>query len=86
MTEPTKIFSTERGASAQNIQAIEAYLDRLVSALRQGEFPVNLEKITNVFDRVLIEESPLLDISPNKLLDLYSDSRNNDVGFRVVCN
>jgi formylglycine-generating enzyme required for sulfatase activity len=86
MTEPTKISSTERGASAQNIQEIEAYLDKLVSALRQGEFPVNLEKVTNVFDRVLIEESPLLDIPSNKLLTLYNDTPRVLVAYSIEAN
>ncbi len=86
MTEPTKISSTERGASAQNIQEIEAYLDKLVSALRQGEFPVNLGRVTNVFDRVLIEESPLLDISPNKLLTLYNDTPRVLAAYSIEAN
>jgi formylglycine-generating enzyme required for sulfatase activity len=65
MTEPSSI--------ARHIQELEAYLLNLVDALQRGELPVNLRRVTQVFDQILIEDLPRLDLSPKKLIDIYND-------------
>lgn len=57
---------------AQKLQSIEAYLHTLVAALQRGEFPVNLQNISQVFDQA-IGELPRLSLPPDKFCDFYND-------------
>lgn len=57
---------------AQKLQSIEAYLHSLVDSLQQGKFPVNIKKISQVFDNA-ITEIPRLSLPPEKFCTLYND-------------
>jgi formylglycine-generating enzyme required for sulfatase activity len=65
MTEPSSI--------ARHIQELESYLVNLVEALQRGELPVNLRRVTQVFDQILIQDIPRLDLPPKKIIDIYND-------------
>jgi hypothetical protein len=57
---------------AQKLQSIEAYLNSLVDSLQQGKFPVNIKKISQIFDKA-ITEIPRLSLPPEKFCTLYND-------------
>jgi tetratricopeptide (TPR) repeat protein len=60
---------------AQKLQEIEALIASLVTALQQGELPVNLKNISQVFDRA-IEELPRLSLPSEKFCAVYNDIPN----------
>jgi formylglycine-generating enzyme required for sulfatase activity len=78
MTEPSSI--------ARHIQELEAYLTNLVDALQRGELPVNLRRVTQVFDQILIEDLPRLDLSPKKLIDIYNDVPSVLAAYTIEAN
>jgi formylglycine-generating enzyme required for sulfatase activity len=78
MTEPSSI--------ARHIQELEAYLTNLVDALQRGELPVNLRRVTQVFDQILIEDLPRLDLSPKKLIDIYNDVPSVLAAYTIESN
>jgi hypothetical protein len=57
---------------AQKLQSIEAHLTSLEDSLQQGKFPVNIKKISQVFDKA-ITEIPRLSLPPEKFCTLYND-------------
>jgi hypothetical protein len=65
MTEPRPI--------AQQLQQIEVYLDNLVESLRRGELPVNLQRVSQVFDRTITQDLPRLKLSPEQFVTTYND-------------
>jgi formylglycine-generating enzyme required for sulfatase activity len=78
MTEPSSI--------ARHIQELEAYLTNLVDALQRGELPVNLRRVTQVFDQILIEDLPRLDLPPKKLIDIYNDVPSVLAAYTIEAN
>jgi hypothetical protein len=64
---------TESRPIAQHIQEIEAYLENLVEALRRGELPVNLQRISQVFDRTVTQDLPRLTLNPEQFVTTYND-------------
>jgi hypothetical protein len=78
MTEPTPI--------AQHIQELEAYLDKFLVALQRGELPVNLQRITQVFDRILTADLPRLHLSPEKMVATYNDVPSLLAAYAIETN
>jgi hypothetical protein len=78
MTEPTPI--------AQHIQELEAYLDKLLVALQRGELPVNLQRVTQVFDRILTTDLPRLNLTPEKLVATYNDVPSLLAAYAIEAN
>jgi tetratricopeptide (TPR) repeat protein len=60
---------------AQKLQAIEAYLQNLTTALQQGKFPVNIQNISQVFDQA-ITAIPRINMPSEKFCDIYNDLPN----------
>jgi hypothetical protein len=73
-------------AIAQHIQELEAYLDNLLVALQRGEFPVNLQRVTQVFDRILIEDLPRLNLTPEKLVATYNEVPSLLAAYSIEAN
>jgi hypothetical protein len=73
-------------AIAQHIQELEAYLDNLLVALQRGEFPVNLQRVTQVFDRILTTDLPRLNLTPEKLVATYNDVPNLLAAYSIEAN
>jgi formylglycine-generating enzyme required for sulfatase activity len=78
MTEPSSI--------ARHIQELETYLTNLVEALQRGELPVNLRRVTQVFDQILSEDLPRLDLPPKKLIDIYNDVPSVLAAYTIEAN
>jgi formylglycine-generating enzyme required for sulfatase activity len=78
MTEPSSI--------ARHIQELEAYITNLVDALHRGELPVNLRRVTQVFDQILIQDLPRLDLPPKKLIDIYNDIPSILAAYTIEAN
>ncbi|WP_310483124.1 hypothetical protein [Chamaesiphon sp. VAR_48_metabat_403] len=64
---------TEVRTVARQIQQLEIYLNNLVSALTRGELPVNLQPVTQIFDNAIASISPVLNLSPDRFIELYND-------------
>lgn len=94
MTDPTPKKSNEdaselitKGTSfARHIQELEAYLDNLLVALQRGEFPVNLQRVTQVFDRILTADLPRLNLTPEKLVATYHDVPSLLAAYSIEAN
>jgi hypothetical protein len=88
MTEPTlktSIAVTDK-AIAQRIQELEAYFDNLLVSLQRGEFPVNLQRVTQVFDRILTTELPRLNLTPEKLVATYNEVPSLLAAYSIEAN
>jgi hypothetical protein len=77
---------TESRPLAQHMQEIEAYLDNLVEALRRGELPVNLQRVSQVFDRTITQDLPRLEITPEQFVTTYNDAPNVLVAYAIEAN
>jgi hypothetical protein len=97
MTDSTPNKSSDEDASrpiaegaskaiAQHIQELEAYLDNLLVALQRGEFPVNLQRVTQVFDRILTEDLPRLSLTPEKLVATYNEVPSLLAAYSIEAN
>jgi hypothetical protein len=89
MTDSTPNKSSDEDTSrpiAQHIQELEAYLDNLLVALQRGEFPVNLQRVTQVFDRILTEDLPRLSLTPEKLVATYNDVPSLLAAYSIEAN
>jgi hypothetical protein len=94
MTEPTPNTSNTGKAIdedtsrpiALHIQELEAYLDNLLVALQHGEFPVNLQRVTQVFDRILTADLPRLSLTPEKLVAIYNDVPSLLAAYSIEAN
>jgi hypothetical protein len=73
-------------AIAQHIQELEAYLDNLLVSLQRGEFPVNLQRVTQVFDRILTVDLPRLHLPPEKLVATYNDTPSLLAAYSIEAN
>jgi hypothetical protein len=71
---------------AQHIQELEAYLDNLLVALQRGELPVNLQRVTQVFDRILTADLPHLSLTPEKLVATYNDVPSLLAAYSIEAN
>jgi hypothetical protein len=78
--------STTNEAIAQHIQELEAYLDNLLVALQRGELPVNLRRVTQVFDRILTTDIPRLSLTPEKLIATYNDVPSLLAAYSIEAN
>jgi hypothetical protein len=89
MTDSTPNKSSDEDTSrpiAQHIQELEAYLDNLLVALQRGEFPVNLQRVTQVFDRILTADLPHLSLTPEKLVATYNDVPSLLAAYSIEAN
>jgi hypothetical protein len=66
-----------------DIQSLESYLDRLVESLQRGELPVNLKPVTQVFDRLILDSKPSIDLAADKFVELYNDVPNILTGYAI---
>jgi hypothetical protein len=64
---------TEARTVARQIQQLEIYLNNLVSALTRGELPVNLQPVTQIFDRAIASIPPILNLPQDRFIELYND-------------
>jgi hypothetical protein len=64
---------TEVRTVARQIQQLEIYLNNLVSALTRGELPVNLQPVTQIFDRAISSITPTLNLPQDRFIELYND-------------
>jgi hypothetical protein len=64
---------TEVLTVARQIQQLEIYLNNLVSALTRGELPVNLQPVTQIFDRAIESITPTLNLPQDRFIELYND-------------
>jgi hypothetical protein len=65
MTEPQPL--------AQQIQELEAYIESLVDSLQRNERPVGLTPVRRIFDALLIQETPQLELAAAKFIERYND-------------
>ena len=96
MTEPTLNTSSTainqdgtEGTSkaiAQHIQELEAYLNNLLVALQRGEFPVNLQRVTQVFDHILTADLPRLSLTPEKIVATYHEVPSLLAAYSIEAN
>jgi hypothetical protein len=80
------VTMTEPRPLAQHIQEIEAYLDNLVEALRRGELPVNLQRVSQVFDRTITQDLPRLELNPEQFVTTYNDAPNVLTAYAIEAN
>jgi hypothetical protein len=71
---------------AAHLQELEAYLDQLLVALQAGELPVNLQRVTQVFDRILITDLPRLSLTPEKLVTTYNEVPSLLTAYSIAAN
>jgi hypothetical protein len=67
---------TESQPITKKLQQLEEYITSLVESLQRGEIPMGLRPVRSVFDRILVEELPQLQLPPQKFCDLYNDIPN----------
>jgi lipocalin len=67
---------TESQPITKKLQQLEEYITSLVESLQRGEIPMGLQPVRSVFDRIHSEESPQLQLPPQKFCDLYNDLPN----------
>jgi hypothetical protein len=67
---------TESQPITKKLQQLEEYITSLVDSLQRGEIPMGLRPVRSVFDRILVEELPQLQLPPQKFCDLYNDIPN----------
>jgi formylglycine-generating enzyme required for sulfatase activity len=71
---------------AQHLQELEAYLNTLTDALQRGELPVNLKRVRPIFDAIILEDLPRLDLPADKLIDLYNDIPSILAAYAIEAN
>ncbi len=71
---------------AQHLQELEGYLDNLLVSLQRGELPVNLQRVTQVFDRLLTSDLPRLNLTPEKLIATYNDVPSILAAYSIEAN
>ncbi len=74
---------TQNRSNTKLIQDIELHLNRLTDSLQKGEFPVNIKKITQVFDAVVTIDRLPIDVPAFKFVDLYNDLPNILIGYAI---
>ena len=81
--EPESDALTQNRSNTKLIQDIESHLNSLTDSLQKGEFPVNIKKITQVFDAVVTIDRLPTDVPADKFLDLYNDLPNILTGYAI---
>ena len=81
--EPENDPLTQNRSNTKLIQDIELHLNRLTESLQKGEFPVNIKKITQVFDAVVTIDRLPIDVPAFKFVDLYNDLPNILIGYAI---
>jgi tetratricopeptide (TPR) repeat protein len=81
--EPEIDLLTQNRSNTKLIQDIELHLNRLTDSLQKGEFPVNIKKITQVFDAVVMIDRLPIDVPAFKFVDLYNDLPNILIGYAI---
>jgi hypothetical protein len=74
---------TEVRTVARQIQQLEIYLNNLVSALTRGELPVNLQPVTQIFDRAIASIPPILNLPQDRFIELYNDLPNLFTAYAI---
>jgi hypothetical protein len=64
---------TEVLTVARQIQQLEIYLNNLISSLTRGELPVNLQPVTQIFDKAIAAIPPILNLPNDRFIELYND-------------
>lgn len=81
--EPEIDSLTQNRSNTKLIQDIESHLNSLTDSLQKGEFPVNIKKITQVFDGVVTIDRLPIDVPADKFVDLYNDLPNILTGYAI---
>jgi tetratricopeptide (TPR) repeat protein len=81
--EPESDSLTRNRSNNKLIQDIESHLNSLTDSLQKGEFPVNIKKITQVFDGVVTIDRLPIDVPADKFVDLYNDLPNILTGYAI---
>jgi tetratricopeptide (TPR) repeat protein len=81
--EPENDPLTQNRSNTKLIQEIELHLNRLTDSLQKGEFPVNIKKITQVFDAVVTIDRLPIDVPAHNFVDLYNDLPNILTGYAI---
>ena len=74
---------TQSRSNNKLIQDIESHLNSLIDSLQKGELPVNLKKITQVFDGMVTIDRLPIDVPADKFVDLYNDLPNILTGYAI---
>ncbi len=74
---------TQNRSNTKLIQDIELHLNKLTDSLQKGEFPVNIKKITQVFDGLVTIDRLPIDVPAFKFVDLYNDLPNILIGYAI---
>ena len=82
--EPENDPLAQNRSNTKLIQDIESHLNSLTDSLRKGEFPVNIKKITQVFDGVVTIDRLPIDVPAFKFVDLYNDLPNILIGYAIA--
>ncbi len=81
--EPENDPLIQNRSNTKLIQDIESHLNSLTDSLQKGEFPVNIKKITQVFDAVVTIDRLPIDVPAFKFVDLYNDLPNILIGYAI---
>ena len=82
-SEPEIDSLTQNRSNNKLIQDIESHLNSLTDSLQKGEFPVNIKRITQVFDSAVTIDRLPIDIPADKFVDLYNDLPNILTGYAI---
>ncbi len=81
--EPENDPLAQNRSNTKLIQDIESHLNSLTDSLQKGEFPVNIKKITQVFDGLVTIDRLPIDVPAFKFVDLYNDLPNILIGYAI---
>ena len=73
----------EYPSAGAELKKLELYVSGLVLSLNRGELPVNLTKVTQVFDGLALTNRLSIDIPANKFVELYNDLPNILTGYAI---
>jgi hypothetical protein len=86
----SKVTSDSHGSSlieypsaGAELKKLELYISGLVFSLNRGELPVNLAKVTQVFDGLALTNRLSIDVPANKFVELYNDLPNILTGYAI---
>jgi hypothetical protein len=73
----------EYPSAGTELKKLELYISGLVFSLNRGELPVNLAKVTQVFDGLALTNRLSIDVPANKFVELYNDLPNILTGYAI---
>jgi hypothetical protein len=73
----------EYPSAGAELKKLELYISGLVFSLNRGELPVNLAKVTQVFDGLALTNRLSIDVPANKFVELYNDLPNILTGYAI---